>query len=231
MKKTFLAGIIILAALCTRAQNLQLHYDMGNGRGYFTSTVEMFKPDKWGSTFFFIDMDYDVGDVEGVSMAYWEIARAIQLGDSHWAFHGEYNGGFGQYAPGGSYPIEDAWLTGLEYSINSANFSKGLTLQALYKYIRGKHDATFQLTAVWYMNFAGDKLSFAGFADWWREDFTFDTGNSSEETTKFVLLAEPQLWYNFNSHFSLGTEIELNANFAGRKGFNVMPTIGTKITF
>ncbi len=226
MKKIFLAALFVSVMVSAKAQNLQLHYDMGDGRGYFTSTVEMFKPDKWGSTFFFIDMDYNVGDVEGVSLAYWEIARAIKLGDSPWALHGEYNGGFGQYAPGGSYNIEDAWLAGMEYSMNAPDFSRGLTLMGLYKYIRGKHDASFQLTAVWYWNFAGEKLSFAGFADWWREDFTING-----KDTKFVFLAEPQLWYNFNSHFSLGTEIEVNANFAGMDGINVMPTLGVKATF
>lgn len=218
----FVSGIMIPAV----AQNLQLHYDMGDGRGYVTSTVEMFRPDNWGNTFFFIDMDYDVGDVEGVSLAYWEIARSLKLGESPLAFHAEYNGGVGQYARGKSYQINDAWLTGLEYSLNAEDFSRGLTFMGLYKYIRNKHDATFQLTAVWYWNFLNGKMSFTGFADWWREDFLF-----GEETTTFVFSAEPQLWYNLNSYFALGSEIELSSNFAGRKGFNVMPTLGAKVTF
>ena len=211
---------------CAVSQNVQLHYDMGKGRSFFTSTVEMFKPDKLGSTFFFIDMDYNAGDVEGISLAYWEIARALKLGDSPLAFHAEYNGGFGQYAPEGSYQIEDAWLTGLEYSRNAKDFSKGFTLQALYKYIRGKHDASFQITGVWYWNFGNGKWSFTGFADLWREDFVFGTNE-----TKFVFLSEPQLWYNLSKNFALGSEVELSSNFGGMEGFNVMPTIGAKVTF
>ena len=39
-----------------QAQNLQLFYDAG--RGCATSTVEMFRPDAGGSTFFFVDFDY-----------------------------------------------------------------------------------------------------------------------------------------------------------------------------
>ncbi len=225
MKKFLILFGFLFVFLSGRSQNLQLHYDMGEGRKFFTSTVEMFRPDRWGNTFFFIDMDYNGGDVEGISLAYWEIARALRLGDSPWAFHAEYNGGVGQYAPGKAYQIEDAWLTGLEFSLNSADFTKGLTLMGLYKYIRGKHDASFQLTAVWFWNFANDKLTFSGFADWWHEDFVFE-----EETTNFVLLAEPQLWYNFNSYFSFGTEVELNMNL-GKKGLSVMPTVGGKVTF
>ena len=41
------------------AHMLQVHYDMGEDRGYVTTTIEMFKPDQWGSTFFFVDMDHD----------------------------------------------------------------------------------------------------------------------------------------------------------------------------
>ena len=155
MKKLF--GIFFLSILFSSgfAQNIQLHYDMGKGRGYLTSTVEMFKPDKMGSTFLFIDMDYGSGGAEGVSMAYWEIARAIKLGDSPFAAHVEYNGGFGQYKVDDadySYPINDCWLGGFEYSWNAEDFSRGFTLQALYKNIRGKHDVSFQLTGVWYLN-------------------------------------------------------------------------------
>lgn len=229
MKKFFGIALFTLFVGTVTAQNVQLHYDMGEGRGFLTSTVEMFKPDSWGSTFFFIDMDYGAGDAEGVSMAYWEIARAINLGDSKFAAHVEYNGGFGRWQDAnasGAFPIEDAWLGGLEYSLNAEDFSKGITFQALYKNIRGKHDASFQLTAVWYINWFDGKLSFTGFADFWREDMVFPG-----ETTKFVFLSEPQLWYNVNKNLALGGEVEFGNNFGGNKGFKVMPTLGAKVTF
>lgn len=66
MKKLFSLTIFLMAAFaCADAQNIQLHYDLGHTlysdltpRQSVTTTVEMFKPDKWGSTFFFIDLDY-----------------------------------------------------------------------------------------------------------------------------------------------------------------------------
>ena len=72
MKKTTLLLLVSLLAFGSFAQNVQLHYDLGKGRKYLTSTVEMFKPDKLGSTFFFIDMDYGSHDVDGVTLAYWK---------------------------------------------------------------------------------------------------------------------------------------------------------------
>lgn len=229
MKKLVLAFIASLFAFGTFSQNIQLHYDMGKDRGYLTSTVEMFRPDKTGNTFFFIDFDYGVGDVEGVSLSYFEIARCFKLGKSPFSWHGEYNGGFGQFKAtpfNGAYSINNAWLTGVDYSWNATDFSRGFSLKALYKNIAHKHDASFQLTGVWYLNFAKGKMSFTGFADFWKEDNVFGT-----KTTEFVFLSEPQLWYNFNKNFAAGGEIELSNNFGGMEGFNVMPTLGAKYTF
>lgn len=212
---------------------------MGKNRKFLTTTVEMFKPDKHGNTFFFIDMNYGDGDVQGVSLSYWEIARAWNLGKSPFAAHIEYNGGFGQWKAGtvgGAYAINDAWLGGLEYSVNAKDFSKGFTFQALYKNIRGKNKNSFQLTGVWYVNFLKGKMRFDGFADFWKEDNVFVktvNGVVVEEKTKFVFLSEPQLWYNFNSNFAAGSEVELGNNFTGNptKGFHVNPTVALKYTF
>jgi len=228
MKKLVLFFIAGLFAFGAFSQNVQLHYDMGKDRGYLTSTVEMFRPDKTGNTFFFIDFDYGVGDVEGVSLSYFEIARCFKLGKSPFSWHGEYNGGFGQWkagAAGGAYTINNAWLTGVDYSWNASDFSRGFSLKALYKNIANTMDSkpnSFQITGVWYLNFAKGKMSFTGFADLWREKTAFG---------KMVFLSEPQLWYNFNKNFAAGGEIELSNNFGGMDGFKVMPTLGAKYTF
>lgn len=229
MKKFFLLSLFLIPMLA-KAQNVQLHYDMGKDRGYLTSTVEMFKPDKWGNTFFFVDMDYNVGDVKGVSLAYFEIARCLKLGKSPLSLHAEFNGGFGQYytpVGNGAYSINNAWLGGLDYSWNNADFSKGFSLKALYKNIRPSNynngdDASFQLTGVWYANFLNRKITFSGFADFWKEETGFGD---------YIFLSEPQLWYNATQNISLGTEIELSNNFGGMEGFNVMPTLAAKWTF
>lgn len=236
MIKNYLIVVLVFLSAGACAQNLQLHYDFGKDRKYFTSTVEMFKTDKWGSTFLFIDMDYNVGDVKGVSLAYWEIARGINLGkESPFAFHVEYNGGFGQYTDEDlgttlAYPINDCWLTGLDYNYNNSDYTGGFTVQVLYKYIRGKNDVSFQLTGVWYLNLLKNKVSLSGFADFWREDNRFFSGDKIVKTT-FVFQSEPQFWYNFTDHFSFGSEIELGYNFAPVKGFRVNPTLGAKWTF
>lgn len=233
MKRVLLLFAFVALFSSLGAQNLQLHYDFGEGRKLLTSTVEMFKPDKYGSTFFFIDMDYsaDARNVEnGVSLAYWEIARAFAWKENQkFMPRVEYNGGV--FKLDGDLPwvpIENCWLAGVERTWASADFSKIFTLQANYKYIQDKEDASFQLTAVWTVNFLDGKMSFLGFADFWKEGM--DWNGDMKIDTDFRFLTEPQLWYNFCKNFSAGTEIELSNNFVGDK-FNVSPTLAVKYIF
>ena len=99
MKKLFLFAFILLSVCAGKvmAQNIQLHYDLGRAlyksldeRPWVTTTVEMFKADKWGSTYFFVDMDYTD---KGVASAYWEISRELKFWKAPISAHVEYNGG------------------------------------------------------------------------------------------------------------------------------------------
>jgi len=234
MKKLVAILIVLFSITALKAQEIQLLYDFNKDHMYLTSTVQMFKPDKWGTTFFFIDMNYDAKNAKTVSLAYWELARAFNLGDSKFAAHVEYNGGLGQYNTSqgyAGYSINNAWLGGLEYNMHNTDFTKGLSLIAMYKYIKDKNDASFQLTTVWFMHMLNKKISFTGFADFWREDNTFFHEDAPSTETKYVFLTQPQIWYNFTSNISLGSEIDFNYNFGGVEGFSLNPTVAAKWTF
>ena len=244
--KRFLLLILLVGTLSAKAQNVQLHYDFGRhaykslnssdkslARPALTSTVEMFRPDKWGSTFFFVDMDYN----QGVQGAYWEIAREFNFWQNskvNWlSVHIEYNGGLNRIA--GTY--NDAFLFGLTYSGHSKDFSKTWSITASYKHIprtlnlKGQKDeANFQITGVWGITFLKKYLSFIGFVDFWRECRPW-------QGTKYIFLTEPQLWFNFNAikgcekiNLSIGTEVEVSNNFVA-KGFHAIPTVAVKWTF
>lgn len=228
MKKLFFVAILTLSGIGTYAQNLQLHYDFRRSGdegaaplGVLTSTVEMFKPDKYGSTFFFIDMNYGERGVKGVSLAYWEISRSLKFWDAPFAAHVEYNGGQG-IGKGFYFPINDAWLFGADYIWNNSNFTRGFTLSAMYKYIQGFDSPSFQLTGVWYMHMLDGKVTFSGFADFWKQ--------TSKYGKKFVFLSEPQIWYNFNKNLSVGSEIEISSNFY-KKNIALCPTAAVKWNF
>ncbi|MDR3137730.1 MAG: DUF5020 family protein [Tannerellaceae bacterium] len=229
MKKLSVVFFFAVGAYAVQAQNIQLHYDLGSalhgdlkGRPSITSTVEHFIPDKWGSTFFFVDMDYANG---GVSYAYWEIARELSFWQGPISAHVEYNGGM---------YIGNSYLAGATYTCNSPDFSKGFSLSALYKNIRktedNKYQHNFQLTGVWHMSLAQGLCDFAGFVDFWQEKNNH--GN-------FIFLSEPQFWVNLNKikgvddklNLSVGTEVEFSNNFGGRDGFFIIPTLAAKWKF
>lgn len=230
---SLLASAVVFAGLSfsANAQNLQLHYDFG--RNCATTTVEMFKPDKGGSTFFFVDMDYN----PKVSGAYWEISRELNFWQDSkvgWlSAHLEYNGGLNTAA--GSF--NNAFLVGATYSGHSKDWTKTWSVTASYKAIPGtiglngsKQPHNFQLTGVWNLDFFDRWLSFNGFADFWREARPW-------QGTNFIFITEPQLWVNLNKikgwekvNLSLGTEAELSCNFVA-KGFHAMPTVAAKWTF
>ncbi len=236
MKRTtaiIAASVIALTSAATRsdAQNVQLHYYLG--RNALTSTIEMFRPDAGGSTYFFVDLDY----TPKVSGAYFEISRELcfwQDTDMNWlSAHIEYNGGLNTAA--GSF--NNAWLAGATYSGHSDDFSKTWSLTAAYKAIPGTRDIlgkcqmhNFQITGVWGINFAGGWCTFSGFFDFWREVRAW-------QDTEFIFMSEPQFWVNLNNikgwediNLSVGGEVELSANFVA-KGFHAMPTLGAKWTF
>ena len=218
--KKLLTIFAILSAFAVNAQNLQLHRDLE--RGHFTTTFEMFKMDKWGNTFTFIDFDYDAEN--GINQGYFEIARVLKTEKMPIGLHVEYNGGVGNAeVPGvGSfgYTINDAWIFGANYSQGSAKW--GFSTYAGYKSIKDADKANFQITGTWYVNMLDGKMTFSGFADLWTEKGLNDNT---------IFLTEPQLWYNVNKQFSFGGEVEISNNFAGIEEFKVRPTLAVKWNF
>lgn len=227
MKKVYILTLLLVGSFVAKAGlNLQLHYDLGKDRKYVTTTIENFTPDKYGSTFFFVDMDYNADKQNGVSAAYWEIARGIKAWDGPFEAHVEYNGGLTN-----GFSFDNAYLFGANYNWNSADFSKILSFQAMYKYIDGSHQNTFQLTGVWDLTYFNGKFTFRGFADFWKEDHLVWDNDGTMSEANYIFLAEPQLWYNITKKLAVGSEIEIGNNFAGVDGFRVNPTIAAKYIF
>mgnify|MGYP000087749724 CR=1 FL=1 len=232
MKKIFLICLFISAMLQVKAQNIQLHYDFGRhiysefdetSRPVLTGTIEMFKGDKWGSTYFFVDFDYTQ---KGLTSAYTEISRELKFWDGPFSAHLEYNGGLSNVIS-----FENAYLAGATYTYNNSDFTRGFTLSAMYKYIQ-KHQApnNFQITGTWYLHCFDGKFTCSGFADLWRE---------KNPNGYFIFISEPQFWLNLNKfkafddkfNLSVGSEIELSHDFSFRDGFYVIPTLALKWTF
>ncbi len=244
MKRTLLTPLLLVLAISAGAQNIQLHYDLGHslyddlsGRPNVTTTLEMYKPDRWGSTYTFVDIDYFT---DGTAGAYWELAREFHVtANKRWAVHVEYDGGATtiEHTSIGN-RFQHAFLCGGAWNWASGDFSKTFSLQALYKYYfkgasRGAFNG-FQLTAVWGDTFAGGLCTFSGFVDVWYD---------KDVAGKLITLSEPQFWFNLNAlrgmdgvNLSLGSELEISNNFVfdhsgSNNKFYAIPTLAAKWTF
>lgn len=236
MKRLFVLAALLAIVCYGKAQNVQLHYDFGgalydkdlHGRPVLTSTVEMFKADKWGSTYF---CRHGLYQQRSCSRLLGDCPRTAFLATS-FSIHVEYNGGASS-----SFSYNNAYLGGATYTWNNPDFTKGFTLTAMYKYIQKHREPNnFQLTGTWYVHFVKNGLcTFSGFADWWRERTDYADGSHRN----FIFLAEPQFWVNLNKlkhvddkfKLSVGSEVELSQNFGARKGFYAIPTLAIKWSF
>lgn len=234
MKKFLIYGLMAAAAMTVQAQDIQLHYDFGRniypdeeaGRQKVTVTLEQFQADKWGSWYYFVDLDFNRKETMA---AYTEISRELNVGKQGLAAHVEYNGGLDSGI--GSY--QQAFLIGPAWNAHSEDFSKTCSAQLLYKrYFRdargnGSYNS-LQLTGVWSTTFARKRCTFSGFIDFWR-------GEKYNGHGQLVILSEPQFWYNATEHFSVGTEWKFSNNFVYNayddKTFFVNPTLALKWNF
>lgn len=240
MRSLFLMIATLLVSGFAKAQtNAQVLYDFGSDRKFVTLTLEMFKQDKWGNTYFFVDHDFNLNQMTDPNTGkkyehnmsqggtYTEISRALNFWQNtklkNLSLHAEYNGGIYK-----DYPINNAWLFGVEYFMHDKSFKNTLTLQALYKTIRKTdQNVPMQFTAVWGCKdiFGVKGLNFSGFADFWWEnhDSMLDKHGNVKEFLKdndgnlikdkdgnlmakntaehTVFTSEPQLWYNVGQHF------------------------------
>lgn len=242
MKRTTFTFVLLMTAFAAWAQNFQLHYDFGRKiysdeqatRQTVTLTYEQFKADNLGSWYWFVDFDMYSDGIKG---AYTEISREFTFAKPSqslaFAAHAEYNGGLTTFKDGGGTRFQNAALIGPALNGHNSDFSTTWSLQAMYKqyfkYQETSAYASFQLTGVWSTTFASGKCTFSGFIDLWR-------GEKANGHGQLVMMTEPQLWYNVNKHFSLGTEIEISDNFIypeidTDKSFYVNPTVAVKYNF
>ena len=237
MTKTILLLIFsIVLSLAGIAQNLQVHYDGAKGsnsetkRGYITTTFEMFKPDSLGSTFCFMDIDFN-GPRNEPSLAYFEISRNLAFKPIPFEFHIEYNGGLLFNNRGSNFGLNfpHAAVVGLSKSIFIGESVISSYIGYRYDDSSVKHNDV-QWTITYTIPIAKNKITVTGFIDFWTQDKPTVNSNNSEK--QIVFLMEPQIWYNILPKFAIGGEIEVSKNFlAVSNNFEFFPTIALKYTF
>jgi len=240
MKPTILVPFL-LASFSVSAQNFQLHYDFGKDRKFLTATLEMFKPDTLGSTFWFVDFDHNSGfdyELRSMSAAYWEISREFYIpgikkikGLENLAFHVEYNDGFAAFHDNDTskrmiaISYNSVFLTGFSYPIRIGHTVFSTML--LCRLPRGMNSPDFQFTTTWFQPVWKNRILLTGFIDVWSQDKM-----ENRDEKEIIFQSEPQIWVMITPKIALGGEFEIDKNFpSGPRPWELFPTLGFRWEF
>ncbi|MFQ6676369.1 MAG: DUF5020 family protein [Fidelibacterota bacterium] len=186
--------------------NLQHHYDIR--RQIFTSTAEFLFHDTLGTTFGFMDINYDTHHYTkpGATDVYFEVARYFRVPRIHeglrWTI--QVNDGVIFFPATDSTlfsAVNRAWLGGFSYRFPLENLLFSVDLLARLE--QGGKGLGNQVTVVWFLPL-GERWISTGFFDLWNSG----TGGST------ILLTEPQLLYILGK-WQGGVEVEISRNFPG----------------
>jgi len=219
--------------------NLQIFYDFGsmntacaNQRtDRLTTTFEFFHPDAWGSTFFFIDMDFGLTRMDNAptepkncpfgtyteftrSFNFWQQTKAKDL-----SVHLEYDGGLGviggQVVEGG-YGVNSAVLVGFDYFLHTPDYKNTFTLQLLFKPILDDANRWVKREDGQWKYYTGNQVPLQFTFVWACQDLFKAKGLTfsgfadiwgqkltfkDPNKQSFVFISEPQLWYAFGQWF------------------------------
>ncbi len=232
MKKLLaIIALFIAMAGTVSAQNVQTHFNLGKYSdkklqgedSFFITTFEHLSFDKWGQTFYFLDLNHSK---DGIRDAYMEIARELKFWKAPVAIHLEYNGGVGK-----GYSLENTYLAGLSYLW--AKNGNAFNLSMMYRHDQGlEKPHNMQMTGVWSWTSWNRVFTLNGFADLW-------TSNIGGAKSSMTFVTEPQAWVNLNQfvgvdddfNLSIGTEVRMAYNFIHPDKFWVRPSLAFKWTF
>ena len=182
MKKYLLCSLLVILAWCSvglvNAQNLQFHYDLGRylypetqmARPTITATIEQQSVDRFGDTFYFVDMSFLQ---QGAVSANWKFMRNLRFWQAPVAWHVRYDGGLrfvNANQSNTAISMNDAFMTGGSYTYLRGDRRLMLSAALLYKYIRlTPQPHNFELCTVWKYAPGDGLFSATGFISFWQQ--------------------------------------------------------------
>ncbi len=237
-----LSLLLLSGSYTLQAQNIQIHYDLGRylypetqaNRPALTGTIEQQSVDRFGDTFYFVDMSFLE---QGAVNANWKFMRNLRFWKAPVAWHVRYDGGLRFVnAPMSNVAISmnDAFMTGASYTYLTSDRRLMLSGSVLYKYInRAPQPHNYELCTVWKYAPGTGLFSATGFISFWQQHDPRPGWN-----TQFKLMMQPQFWLNLNKieqlpndlNLSLGSEIRISRNIDAPQWI-VAPTLALKWSF
>jgi hypothetical protein len=206
----FILVLFISVLADSPSLNLQFHYDIR--RDHPTVTQEFLAFDRLGYMFCFIDLYFDhYRKSGGLSDVYFEFMRYFRI--YRWK---QYEVNITLQYDDGSEPVKLVWLAGINLgNINISSFQLSTEFLLKKEYQLG---INWQYTLVWYGEFLNHKLFLNGYFDYWINDISdpdWPTDDPEIAATRYSFQAQPQLGLKINTHWKMGTEVQISRGFLG----------------
>ena len=232
----FFLSLITLA--CPAQVNIQLLYDCVETP---ITTIETYKGDRWGDTYFFIDHYYFTHQSDGQRSwtdveSYYEFERGLNFWKNtrlrDLFLHLEFD--FNSIGNGSGMTC-----IGARYAFHNADFSRTASVALMYDHFigNGSADVPLKFTGTWNVGhlFGLGGLTFNGFFDVWGNNTEYLTDQMEIGYAHFSVVSQPQLWMNMSDigvpNLNLGGEVVLGYNHRGTHGLSCQPCVGLKWVF
>lgn len=245
MKKLIIIWTLAcLTSATIDAQDLQLHYDLrhtvspgANPTNFPTLYFNYWKMRDSGTHWikpgdFLLKTEADMqGTGDNIGKFFIQIGQSFRAWTPKIFLQFQYSGGGGITQPAEySYYITNTYQTGVEipYQWKGAYLTTVLDYK-LVAYTKPTNDPIF--TQYWYKGLAHYKLEFIGDFSIWTENKNHgDEATAGLKGKRFFFFAEPQLWYNLNKTFAIGSKLNCyyHVNVIANV-FQAYPTVAVRL--
>lgn len=236
---TYLAlCLIMFFSSTTFSQTVQLSYDLrhsidprNNERDFVTLSFETFKSSDYGSLLMKMDADFN-GRNNNLGKLYVQISHSLKF----WSFpvflNLEYSGGMGFIDDTMSgFHIGNSYSIGVVYPFQLMN-SWASTFLA-YKYTNFDSPSHDLMYSFWWEKDIHEKISVTAYFVLWTINKNHgDAWTQHLNGKELSGIGEPQIWYNINKLFAIGSEIKLYYHvYSYSNHLLIYPTIAVKYEF
>ena len=221
--KFLIVILLSLFSVSAFSQSLQLHYDFRhiiapkrNPRNFPTLYFEYYKlPDsgkyfiKPGSFLLKTQADFN-GDQGNIGKYYMQVSQEFRFWKPKVFIDLQYSGGLGITTPRQySYYILNTYAAGISHPFKIGQVYLSSIL--FYRYVPYKQPSNdFLYTMYFYRGLFNYKAEFSGDFSIWTENKNHgDDATAGQSGKRFFFFAEPQVWYNINKQFSVGSKLNM----------------------
>jgi Domain of unknown function (DUF5020) len=236
--------LFLLLVTATKAQNLQLHYDLRhtvdpaeNPSNFPTLYFEYFKTRDSGHAFikpggFLLKTEADLlGTGHNIGKFFCQVTQSFRAWQPKILWQFGYSGGAGIANPKQySYYIANTFQTGAEIPFHWQGAF--LTSVLDYKYVAYDKPTSDPIyTLYWWRGLLHYKLELAGDVNFWTENRNHgDAATAGESGKRFFFFGEPQVWLNLSKSLAVGAKINLYYHINTIANiFQAYPTIALKV--